>query len=68
LTLPPGTAFGVGHNFGIDGEGVHVSIPGNIGPVLGEDALTERVDLDLPPALPSSSLESKVKASNPSEE
>ena len=53
---------------GVEREAAHVIESLHVGPVLGEDALAERVDLDLPAAPPARALKPEVKPPDPGEE
>ncbi|HSE46191.1 MAG TPA: hypothetical protein VLA89_12765 [Gemmatimonadales bacterium] len=49
-------------------EGLNISIPRHLGPMLGENPLAERIAFDLPSTGPSGPLEAKIKSSNPAEQ
>ena len=49
------------------GEGAHFGVAAHVWPVPSENALAERVDLDLPADLPARALEAKVKAADAAE-
>ena len=54
------------HRFPVDGS--HVAVARDVGPVFGEDALAEGIDLDLPGDTESGALKSKIESSDPCEE